>query len=112
MAGEFSDKEMALTLNRQQLRTVTGAGWTAKSVARIREQQHPPEFHKASATTMTLQQAAGRLQVGASVVLKLVRQGILPGRQVVGCAPWQISADAIDSEAVKKALARTLRRKV
>jgi Recombinase zinc beta ribbon domain len=113
MAGEFSDHDMALTLNRQRLRTATGAGWTAKSVARVREQQHIPEFHKDESGTPTLNllQASGRLQVSTGVILKLVRQGILPGRQVVGCAPWQIPVEAIDSDAVKEALARTHRRK-
>jgi hypothetical protein len=113
MAGEFSDHEMALTLNRQRLRTATGAGWTAKSVACLREQQHIPEFHKGGSGTPTLNllQASGRLQVSTGVVLKLVRQGILPARQVVGCAPWQIPVEAIHSDAVKEALARTHRRK-
>ena len=114
MALAFPDPEIALTLNRQQRRTAAGTGWTAKSVAGVRQQHQIPEFqHDASRpATLSLLQAAGRLQVGSFVVLRLIREGILPARQVVACAPWEIADDAINSEAVKAALARRRRRKL
>jgi hypothetical protein len=114
MALAFPDQEIALTLNRQRRRTATGTGWSAKSVARVRQQNQIPEFHHDARrpATLSLFQAAGRLQVGSFVVLRLIREGILPARQVVACAPWEIAKEAIDSEAVKAALTRRRRRKL
>lgn len=113
MASEFADEEIALTLNRQRLRTASGMGWTVQSVARIRKSHQMPEFQGdgPAALTMTLQQAAKRLQVSAAAVLRLIREGVLSARQVVGCAPWKIPANALESAAVQRSLARTTPRR-
>jgi DNA invertase Pin-like site-specific DNA recombinase len=113
MAGKFADHEIALTLNRQRLRTGSGHSWTAERVAYTRTNHHLPEFHDAGrdGPTITLQQAAKQLQVSASAVRRLIARGVLPARQIVQCAPWQIPADALDSESVKHALTRIGRRR-
>lgn len=107
MAAEYADEEIALTLNRQRLRGGAGRGWTTESVAQIRRKLNIAEFHEAdlAAPTMTMQQAAKRLQVSTATVHRLIVKGILAARQVVGCAPWQIPTAALDSEPVRRTLA-------
>jgi hypothetical protein len=112
MASDFPDKEIAHTLNRQRLRTTAHRGWNVQSVARLRKLHQIPEFRGGETeTTLTLQQTAQQLQVSIPTVLRLIRADILPARQAVGCAPWQIRAEAIESEAVKRALAIGTRRR-
>lgn len=107
MAGKLPDDEIALTLNRQRQRTGSGHSWTAERVAYTRKNHNLPEFQEsaAAAPTMTLQQAAKRLQVSATTVRRLIARGVLPAHQIVICAPWQIPADELESESVKRALA-------
>lgn len=108
MAGKFADHEIALTLNRQRLRTGSGHSWTAERVAYTRTNHHISEVHDPdpSGVTITLQQAAKQLQVSAPAVRRLIARGVVPARQIVNCAPWQIPAAALDSESVKQALTR------
>jgi hypothetical protein len=107
MAEDFPDDEIALTLNRKALGKGPGSGWTAKDVARVRAKHNMPKFRdtEPSTPTLTLQAAAIRLQVSAALIRTLIRRGILPARQIVSCAPWQIPVNSLDSEAVKQALA-------
>jgi hypothetical protein len=51
---------------------------------------------------VTLQVAARRLNVSPSVVLRMIQEKILPARQVMVCAPWQIPVEALDSEEIRK----------
>ena len=108
MADQFSDEEIALTLNRRRLRTGSGQSWTAGRVAYTRKNHNLPEFQAADPgePALTLQQAAKRLQVSTSVIRRLIARGVISGRQIVDCAPWQIPAKALDSDSVKRALAR------
>jgi excisionase family DNA binding protein len=54
---------------------------------------------------VTLDQAAERLHLSPPSVRKLIDEKVLPGYQVVACAPWQIPAEALDTDAVNKAAA-------
>jgi excisionase family DNA binding protein len=108
MAGKFPDDEIAKTLNRQRQRTGSGHSWTAQRVAYTRTNHNLPVFQEndREEPTMTLQQAAKRLQVSAPAVRRLIARGALPARQIVNCAPWQIPAEALASESVKQELSR------
>jgi DNA invertase Pin-like site-specific DNA recombinase len=107
MAQEYPDEQIALTLNRKALRAGCEPGWTVRRVRDIRTKHNIPEFQPAATGTLhvTLQAAAIHLQVSAATIRRLIKQGILPARQIVGCAPWQIPISALDSEPVKRALA-------
>lgn len=109
MAGTFADQQIAHTLNRQRLRTALGGGWTAEYVAQIRKEHRMAEGG-AGRSTMTLQQAARRVQVGIPTLRRLIARRIVPAQQVVAFGPWQIAEEALDSEPVKRALARIRRR--
>jgi DNA invertase Pin-like site-specific DNA recombinase len=105
-AGKLSDDEIAMTLNRQRQRTGSGHSWTADRVAYTRKNHDLPEFQEPATTTVTLQEAARRLEVSATTVRRLISRGELPARQIVSCAPWQIPACELESDAVKQALSR------
>jgi hypothetical protein len=108
MAAEFSDDQIALTLNRKILGKGPGSGWTAKTVAQVRAKQKLPACGVADSgsPSLTLEAAAIRLQVNVSLIRRLIRWGILPARQAVSGAPWQIPVAALECEDVKRVLSR------
>jgi hypothetical protein len=85
------DQTIAATLHRLGYRTGTGKTWRAHSVACVRYQYRLPHFPK-EYDWLTLEQAAARLGVSATVIRRLIAQGTLPASQVVPSAPWIIHA--------------------
>ena len=71
----------------------------------LRSYQQLPAFHPDQPqSTLTLEEAARRLQVSAVSIRRLIAEKTLPASQVVECAPWEIPAEALDSEAVRSAI--------
>jgi DNA invertase Pin-like site-specific DNA recombinase len=112
MAGKFGDGEIAATLNRLRLRTGAGNSWNAQRVYGVRRQQELPSAgsHVAS-RTLTLQQAVERSGVSELSIRRLIERKVLPATQVVPCAPWEISVDALNSPAVQRAIENARKRK-
>jgi excisionase family DNA binding protein len=108
MAGRFADEQIAATLNRLRLRTGAGNTWNERRVYSVRHKQELPSFNAGQdgARMLTLEQAAERLQVSPERVRRMMEQGLLPANQVVAGAPWQIPAEALESEALQNALSR------
>jgi hypothetical protein len=103
MAGKFSDQQIAGTLNRLGLRTGVGNAWNLSRVHSARCYYQLPAFaQNGQPREVTLQVAAQRLDVSQSIVRSMIEEKILPARQVVVCAPWQIPVEALDSEAIRK----------
>ena len=103
MAGKFSDQQIAATLNRLRLRTGVGNSWNVTRVRSARSYYQLPAFaQNVPLREATLQVAARRLNVSQSIVRRMIEEKILPARQVVLCAPWQIPMEALDSEAIRK----------
>jgi DNA invertase Pin-like site-specific DNA recombinase len=103
MAGKFSDQQIAGTLNRLRLRTGVGNTWNVSRVHSARCYYYLPAVaQNDQPSEVTLQVAAERLNVSQSIVRRMIEEKILPARQVVVCAPWQIPVDALDSEAIRK----------
>ena len=50
---------------------------------------------------MTLREAAQRLGLGLTIVRRMIAEKKLPASQVITCAPWQIPAEALQSETVR-----------
>jgi excisionase family DNA binding protein len=50
---------------------------------------------------VTLREAAQRLGLSLTIVRCLIAEKKLPATQVITYAPWQIPAEALDSEAVR-----------
>ena len=97
------DLTIAATLNRLGYRTGTGKTWRAHSVACVRYQYRLPNFAKGT-DWLTLSQAAQQLGVSATVLKRLMGQGLLPARQVVPSAPWIIQRADLDCAAVRTAV--------
>jgi len=106
MSGKFSDEQIATTLNRLGLRTGSGNTWSVQRVYGLRH-YHQLSNNKVSRTNIpvvTLEEAAFRLGVSESTVRRMIDQKLIPATQVVPCAPWEISVEALESELVRKAV--------
>ena len=97
------DLTIAATLNRLGYRTGTGNTWRAHSVACVRYQYRLPNFAKGT-DWLTLSQAVQQLGVSATVLKRLIGQGILPAHQVVPSAPWIIQRADLDRTTVRTAV--------
>jgi len=105
MSGRFGDGEIAATLNRLRLRTGAGNSWNAQRVYGLRRQHELPNAaSQADNRMMTLQQAADRLGVSELHVKRMIERKVLPAKQAVPCAPWEISPDDLNSAAVQQAI--------
>jgi excisionase family DNA binding protein len=105
MAGKFTDELIAATLNRLGLRTGNGNTWNKPRVYSLRQYQKFPAFdanHPPSA--VSLKEAAERLQVSTASVRRMIAEKKLPASQVVEAAPWEIPAEALESEVVRQAV--------
>ena len=93
-------------------RTATGVAdnsWTAGRVTSLRNYHGIPVHDPATCLQeglLTLQEAAATLDVSPPVVGRLLRRGILPGRQVVPYAPWTIRAADLQEPAVQEYVRR------
>lgn len=104
MAERFSDEQIAATLNRLRLRTGAGNTWNEARVRFARQYHQLPTFDPdyPRHDSVTLREAAQRLNVGLAIVRRMIAEKTLPANQVVPCAPWQIPAEALGSEAVRR----------
>jgi DNA invertase Pin-like site-specific DNA recombinase/sRNA-binding carbon storage regulator CsrA len=103
MAGRFTDEVIAATLNRLGMRTGIGNTWDKNRIYSLRQHHRFPGFDpQHPRTTVTLQEAARRLQVNEASVRHMIVEKKLPATQVVACAPWEIPVEALDSEEVRK----------
>lgn len=105
MAGRFTDELIAATLNRLGLRTGVGNTWNKPRVYSLRQYHQLPAFDPDHPQAMvTLKEAAERLQVSAGSIRRMIAEKKLPASQVVESAPWEIPAEALDSELVRKTI--------
>jgi len=104
MAGKFPDDQIAATLNRLRLRTGADNTWNDRRVYAVRHHHDLRAFdpNDAMRSEVTLKEAAQRLNLSPPSVRKMIEAKILPGVQVVECAPWQIPVDALDTEVVRR----------
>jgi hypothetical protein len=105
MAGQFSDEQIASTLNRLGMRTGRGNGWNETRVRSLRHHHQLPAYDAAAppAGILTLEQTARRLGVSPTVVRHLIQRKTIPATQVVPQAPWQIPAAAVEAPEVRQA---------
>ena len=103
------DGQIARVLNRLGLKTGRDNSWTAGRVTSLRNYHgipvHDPETCKREGL-LTLNEAAASLDVSPPVVARLLRRGILSGRQVVPYAPWTIRAADLHEPAVQEYVRR------
>ena len=100
LAQGCDDQTIAAVLNRLGFTTGQGNGWRMARVNSFRH-THGIELGDGHPGCLTLQGAARRLQVSDSVVERLIRQRVLPARQVVQYAPWVIEEKDLELPAVQ-----------
>jgi excisionase family DNA binding protein len=112
MAGKFPDDQIAATLNRLNFRTGTGNTWTEGRIPSLRSYHEWPIYDPKIAIRqgLTLEEASERLGVSHKVVRRLIDAGKISATQVVPWAPWEISAEAVESEEVLEAVRNAKRR--
>lgn len=112
MAGAWSDRDIALTLNRLRLRTGTGQAWTHTRVCSVRHRMNLPAYDSAAGqhSSATLEQAAAYLGVSTTTVRRLIQQKVLAAIQAVRGAPFQIRREDLESPEVARALEAPERR--
>jgi len=104
MATNYTDEEIAFTLNRLQLRTGVGNTWNEMRVRSLRWHLRLPTCRPVQrGSFLNLQQAAKVLGVSATVVRALIERKTLPATQLVPGAPWQIDAKEVASAEVVRA---------
>ena len=112
MAGGWSDRDIALTLNRLRLRTGTGKSWTQTRVAAVRHRMAlaPYDPDCSERLWLSMEQAATYLGVSATTVRRLIQHGTIAATQTCPGAPWQLRREDLDSPKVKCALKESKRR--
>ena len=111
MAGRFPDEQIASTLNRLGLRTGTDKTWNEGRIRAVRSYHHLPAYDATvSRKTLTLEEASERLNVSHKVVRRLIDSNKILATQVVPWAPWEIAAEAIESEEIQREVGNIKRR--
>jgi len=108
MATRWPDIEIAATLNRMGLLTGHGKTWTEIRVSSYRRTAGIGGYESAvkDGRCLTMLEAAQKLGVTCHVIRKLIKTGVLPARQVIKDAPWQILAADLERPEVREALRR------
>jgi DNA invertase Pin-like site-specific DNA recombinase len=110
LAKVCQDKDTAAILNRLGYRTGPGETWTSARVCAVRNYRKiPPMPRKADRPWITLYEAAELLEISQASVRKLIKQNVLPGKQVVCYAPWVIDRADLDRNDVQEAAGRIRR---
>jgi DNA invertase Pin-like site-specific DNA recombinase len=106
MATRWSDNDIAATLNRMALPTGHGKTWNAIRVAAYRRSMGICGYESATKDghCLTMFEAAAKLNVTCHAIRKLIKSGLLPARQVVFDAPWQIQTVDLERPEILKAL--------
>jgi len=106
MAGRWSDEHIAASLNRLGLKTGQGNTWTVHRLQSYRKKKGIRAYDSAhkDGRMLTLRDAARAEGVSDYAIRKLLKSGILPARQVMKDAPWQICADDLSLPDVRRAL--------
>ena len=108
MAGQWTDQDIAASLNRMGMPTGQGKTWTAHRVGSIRRVRgiHGYRSAEKDGEWLTMRDAATRLCVSHHQIRKLIKAGVLASEQIIPDAPHQIRAVDLDSEQVAAALRR------
>ena len=98
-----SDQAIAATLNRLGFKTGGGKTWRLHSVYSARYLHRLTNHRKANAW-VTVEQAAIELGVSHTVVRRLIRERVLPAKQVIESTPWIIERESLSLSEVQAAV--------
>ena len=109
LARLLPDHSIAPVLNRLGIRSARGQTWTQLRVRNFRGAHQIPvyrEGERAERYELILGEAASRLGVSKMTVVRLIRDGLLPARQVCAGAPYVIREDDLARPTIRQAIAR------
>jgi len=103
LGGQWSDRELAVTMNRMRCKSADGQSWTTVRVRELRERLGVAPFDPSTPReeTISVDETARRLKICVGSVHRLIREGVLPATQLMPSAPWQVPVAALDSEPVR-----------
>lgn len=106
MATKWNDEHIAATLNRLGSKTGQGMTWNASRVSSYRRKHDIVGYESAvkDGKCLTMSEAADRLHVTPHEIRRLIKSGVLPARQVIEDAPWQILGADLARPEVQQAL--------
>ncbi len=98
LARQMPDRQIARLLNRTGKPTGRGNGWTQARVCSFRNHYGIAVYRECEWTgrgEITLEAAAQIMDVSVMTALRMVRLGVIKGRQVCYGAPWAFKAEDI-----------------
>jgi len=104
LARLMPDKTIAALLNRAGKPTGRNNGWTQNRVCTFRNHRGIEVYRdgeRLQRGELTLEEAADRLNVSTMTVLRMIRRGAIPARQLCKGAPWVIKVADIDTDAAR-----------
>lgn len=107
LARMLPDQSIASVLNRLGKRSAKGHTWTQVRVRNFRCEYKIAiyrEGERAERRELILHEAASRLGVSKMTVIRLIRDGLLPARQVCVGAPYVIQEADLDQPAVRRTI--------
>ena len=102
LARMLPDQSIASVLNRLGKRSAKGHTWTQVRVRNFRCEHQIAIYREGERTErreLILHEAASRLSVSKMTVVRLIRDGLLPARQICVGAPYVIQEDDLDRPA-------------
>jgi Helix-turn-helix domain len=105
LARQLPDESIAAILNRSGKSTGRGNNWTRGRVCALRQHQRIAPYRegeRAERGEVTLNEAAAALSVSPSTILRMLRNGALPGQQLCKGAPWIIRSQDLKREDVRR----------
>ncbi|MFQ5471944.1 MAG: recombinase family protein [Dehalococcoidia bacterium] len=102
LGGHWPDRELAVTMNRMRCKATDGSSWTTVRVRELRKRLDVPAFDSAvpRIEAVSVDETARRLSICVGSVYRLIREGVLPAKQLMPSAPWEVPVAALSSEAV------------
>jgi DNA invertase Pin-like site-specific DNA recombinase len=104
LARLMPDKAIAAVLNRAGKPTGRNNGWTQNRVCTFRNHRGIDVYRdgeRLERGELTLNETAVCLKVSAMTVLRMIRRGVIPAKQLCKGAPWVIKAADINAEVVR-----------
>jgi DNA invertase Pin-like site-specific DNA recombinase len=102
LASRWSDREIAVSLNRMRCKTGDGETWTTVRVRDTRERLGIPEGGHADDGMISLAKAAERLHVCIGSAKRLVDWGVLPATQLMPGATWLVPSAVLNTPEVQQ----------
>jgi DNA invertase Pin-like site-specific DNA recombinase len=109
LAKVSPDKDIARIFNRLGLKTGKANYWSQGRVTSFRQYHHIPAYSKELQQRegwLNLTQTADRLDVCTMSVHRMIKRGILRGKQFAPFAPWIIQVDEINNSEVQEVVRR------